>query len=54
MNKTLKYNQFMFFIYVMRELKICNFVDGKLVFTDVKSNLNNSKIYKFMTDILKK
>lgn len=52
MNKNLKFNQFMFFIYVMEELGICIFEDGILKFTQVKSNLSNSKIYNYIKDIL--
>jgi len=52
MNKNLKFNQFMFFVLVMEELGICNFENGNLIFTKVKSNLNNSKIYNYIRNII--
>jgi len=54
LNKTLKFNQFMFFVLVMDELNILRFIDGGFELTNNKSNLNNSKIYNYIVEILNK
>lgn len=53
-DKNLKYNEFIFFMLTMSELGICDFADGRVIVTDVKSNLENSKIYTFIKGMLKK
>ena len=51
-DRNTKYNQFVFFVIVMKELGIAKFEDGQIVLTDVKSKLENSSIYDFVTKLL--
>ncbi len=49
----IKFNQFVFVVLVFNELGILNIDRGNLTFTDVKSSLNNSKIYNFISLLIK-
>lgn len=52
-DKNAKYNEFYFFMLVMEELGICKFQDGIITINNIKSNLENSSIYNFVSQILK-
>lgn len=53
-DKTIKYNQFMFFLMVMEELGIMRFNDGILELNKgIKTNLSDSAIYNFVIEFLK-
>ena len=52
-DKNAKYNEFYFFMLVMEELGICKFQDGLVTISNIKSNLENSSIYNFVSQILK-
>ena len=52
-DKNAKYNEFYFFMLVMEELGICKFQDGLVSISNIKSNLENSSIYNFVSQILK-
>ena len=52
-DKNAKYNEFYFFMLVMEELGICKFQDGIITISNIKSNLENSSIYNFVSQILK-
>ena len=51
-DKNTKYNEFYFFMMVMEELGICKFENGILSISNVKSNLENSSIYNFISQLL--
>ena len=48
----IKFNEFCFVLIVLKELGICKVDGGKVSFTDVKSNLNNSQSYNFINLLL--
>lgn len=50
--KTIKFNQFIFFMLVMEELGILSFDNGTISITGVKSNLEKSSIYNFILEFL--
>lgn len=50
--KTIKFNQFIFFMLVMEELGILSFESGTISITGVKSNLEKSSIYNFILEFL--
>ena len=52
-DKNIKFNQFYFFMLVMQELNICVFDEGKMIINNIKSSLDNSSIYNFMSKLLK-
>lgn len=53
-DKSIKYNQFMFFIMVMEELGVMKFSDGLLeINKGVKTNLQDSSIYNFVVELIK-
>ena len=53
-DKTIKYNQYMFFLMLMEELGIMRFVDGVLELNKgIKTNLSDSAIYNFVIEFLK-
>jgi len=51
-DKSIKYNQFVFFILTMEELGILKFDNGKIEINDTKSKLENSSIYNFVKEFL--
>ncbi len=48
----IKFNQFNLVLLVLQELGIVKYSNGTLIFTDVVSNLKNSKIYNFISLLL--
>ncbi|MBE5738397.1 MAG: single-stranded-DNA-specific exonuclease RecJ [Clostridiales bacterium] len=53
-DKSIKYNQFIFFLMVMEELGIMKFTEGVLEINNgIKSNLKDSVIYNFVIEFLK-
>lgn len=53
-DKSIKYNEFIFFVMVMEELGIMKYSDGLLSINNgVKSNLNDSAIYNFVSQFVK-
>ncbi|MGN0961782.1 MAG: single-stranded-DNA-specific exonuclease RecJ [Christensenellales bacterium] len=51
-DKSIKYNQFIFFMLTMEELGILTFEEGLIKISGIKSNLENSSIYNFITEFL--
>lgn len=52
--KTIKYNEFVFFVMVMEELGIMKFNGGLMeINSGVKTNLKDSAIYNFVTEFIK-
>ena len=52
--KNIKYNEFIFFYYVMFELDILVFDDNNMIVYDNKSKLDKSSIYNFICEFLSK
>lgn len=53
-DKSIKYNQFMFFVMVMEELGVMKFSDGLLeINKGIKTNLQDSSIYNFVVELIK-
>ncbi len=53
LDKSTKYNQFIFYIMVMEELGIMKYSNGMLEITNNKSVLTNSAIYNFVAELIK-
>ena len=51
-DKSIKYNEFIYFVLVMEELGILNFENGILEITNTKSKLENSSIYNFVKELI--
>lgn len=51
-DKSIKYNEFMFFMLTMEELGILKFNDGVIELSDIKSKLESSSIYNFVSELL--
>ena len=51
-DKNAKYNEFYFFMLTMEELGICKFEDGLININNIKSNLENSSIYNFVSQLI--
>lgn len=52
-DKNAKYNEFYFFMLTMEELGICKFEDGLINISNIKSNLENSSIYNFVSQLIR-
>lgn len=50
--KSIKFNEFIFFMLTMEELGILTFEDGQMKISGIKSNLENSSIYNFIKEFL--
>lgn len=51
-DKNAKYNEFYFFMLTMEELGICKFEYGLININNIKSNLENSSIYNFVSQLI--
>lgn len=51
-DKNIKYNQFIFFLLTMEELGIIKYTNEEIEITDIKSKLENSSIYNFVSRFL--